>query len=859
MHGNSHPTTKPNQKSNTNLQTAAGATQQTPTLQRFNPLPTWTTVPPVANQAPVTSTTKPPPRTTTHTKPNHRHAPKQRPQNPLALTPEEERATIRTAFYEDDTVPKEKILKTALGKRPKLVRLTSFAKHHPAAALLDAYSNGCPTNCGPNWSQEHIEAALRRGPHPSALSNDAKEALYQETQDKVNSGYARVVKYGDIKADLPKKLKISPVAMIPHKSRKFRTILDLSFRLRHNGRLLESVNSATVKQAPAESMIQLGNCIKRLVATLADNYDPDKPFYFAKLDIKDGFWRMAVADEDAWNFCYVLPPDQPGTTKLDDIKIVVPNSLQMGWCESPPFFCAASETARDVIEALLTEVKLPGHRLENDMLQHATTEAVDRLHAAAAYVNLLEVFVDDFIAITNNGSTEHLTHLSRAMLHGIHSVFPPPETSGHHGQDPISQKKLDEGEGTWNTTKEILGWIVNGTMFTVQLPPSKCQKIIKLCRKVANMKACKLQVFQELAGKLQHASFGVPGGKGLFSPIHRAMQGSKPYVRITKQLRSAILDWRPLIRDLANHPTPVRLLVSDFPQYVLYTDSCKIGAGGVVTPGLDGIPYVVWQFEWPEDIQNRLVTTENPKGDLTINDLELAGMVLGWLVLEYIWTKLSFKHIGLFCDNTSAVAWAFKGSTSTSIAAGRLLRFLAIRQRLRQTSSLMPRSIAGRDNKMADIPSRAFKHGEFFHAQESLTDYFNLHFPLPQDQSWTEFTVTKKLASRVISCLRGEPLLMEQLRKLPKLGKNTGSIGQNTAKNARWNHTSSASARPNKQQSSSPLPQESGPGLTASEIRSEFNPSRMLSRPSPRPMNWLDNKVPSTKRRENTFFPSNDC
>ena len=196
------------------------------------------------------------------------------------------------------------------------------------------------------------------------------------------------------------------------------------------------------------------------------------------------------------------------------------------------------------------------------------------------------------------------------------------------------------------------------------------------------MKYCKIQVFQELAGKLQYASFGVPGGKGLFSPIHRAMQGSKPYIRITKQLRSAILDWRPLIRDLSKNPTPVQLLVSDFPHYILYTDSCKLGAGGVVTPGIEGIPYVVWQFEWPDDIQDRLVTTDNPQGDLTINDFELAGMVLGWLVLEYIWRNLSYKHIGLFCDNTSAVAWAFKGSTSTSVAAGRLLRFLSIRQRL---------------------------------------------------------------------------------------------------------------------------------------------------------------------------------
>ena len=32
------------------------------------------------------------------------------------------------------------------------------------------------------------------------------------------------------------------------------------------------------------------------------------------------------------------------------IKLVVPTSLQMGWVEFPPYFCALSETGRDVAE-----------------------------------------------------------------------------------------------------------------------------------------------------------------------------------------------------------------------------------------------------------------------------------------------------------------------------------------------------------------------------------------------------------------------------------------------------------------------------------------------------------------------------
>ena len=78
-------------------------------------------------------------------------------------------------------------------------------------------------------------------------------------------------------------------------------------------------------------------------------------------------------------------------------------------------------------------------------------------------------------------------------------------------------------------------------------------------------------------------------------------------------------------------------------------------------------------MEWPQDIQDDMITEANQTGTLTINDLELAGLVLGWLVLENVCANLLYKHIGSFCDNTSAVSWAFKGSTSTSIAAARLL------------------------------------------------------------------------------------------------------------------------------------------------------------------------------------------
>ena len=51
----------------------------------------------------------------------------------------------------------------------------------------------------------------------------------------MNHKYEIIVKWGDINNNTPKKLKMSPVEMITHKSKPPRYILDLSFILFHQG------------------------------------------------------------------------------------------------------------------------------------------------------------------------------------------------------------------------------------------------------------------------------------------------------------------------------------------------------------------------------------------------------------------------------------------------------------------------------------------------------------------------------------------------------------------------------------------------------------------------------------------------
>ena len=286
----------------------------------------------------------------------------------LDLNSEERLKDIHDNLQKDENFPSEIPVKETIGKF-KLMNPQKFAENHPANTLLKEYADkGCPVNCGPDWDLKKLLLYIEKGPHVSALIPAAITQLQEETKQKITNGYARTVKWKDIKDDIPKKLKISPLAMIPHKSKKYRCILDLSFSLNYDGAIYDSVNDTTVKLAKQQSMTQLGSTLQRLVALMAKNHDLKKPFKFTKLDIKDGFWRMAVNDLDAWNFCYILPSHNKNQS-IDDMEIVVPNSLQMGWCESPPLFCTASETARDIIDKLYTSRdSLEEHRLENAML-----------------------------------------------------------------------------------------------------------------------------------------------------------------------------------------------------------------------------------------------------------------------------------------------------------------------------------------------------------------------------------------------------------------------------------------------------------------------------------------------------------
>jgi hypothetical protein len=90
---------------------------------------------------------------------------------------------------------------------------------------------------------------------------------------------------------------------------------------------------------------------------------------------------------------------------------------------------------------------------------------------------LIEVYVDSFIAIVIPTTGHDVTHICRAVMHGIHYVFP---ADDNNANNPISKNKLLKGEGAMLTTKTILGFDFDGVEKTMWLESAKRDQLLMI-------------------------------------------------------------------------------------------------------------------------------------------------------------------------------------------------------------------------------------------------------------------------------------------------------------------------------------------------------------------------------------------
>ena len=131
---------------------------------------------------------------------------------------------------------------------------------------------------------------------------------------------------------------------------------------------------------------------------------------------------------------------------------------------------------------------------------------------------------------------------------------------------------------------------------------------------------------------MQFATVALALGKPLMGPLDNALRIARSKKRsriiISNELRQTLLDWRYIIKLIGSRPTFCQELVPTKPVYQGFVNACKWGVGGVWFSGTEPLQPIVWFQKWPEHIQNRLNTDDNPYGDITIAELELMGVFI---------------------------------------------------------------------------------------------------------------------------------------------------------------------------------------------------------------------------------------
>jgi hypothetical protein len=502
--------------------------------------------------------------------------------------------------------------------------------------------------------------------------------------------------------------------------------------------------------------------------------------------------------------------------------IAFPLCLPMGWTESPPYFCSATETVADLAnEGILKWRNPPHHKLEAQAATPPPPSTTPLLAAPlvpptalpllrdpmlgqrnARHLAYINVFVDDFLACAQ-GDTPWLNRVRRILFHAIGDVFRPlAGDDGPHCKEPISITKLLKGDASWETTKTILGWIIDTVTMTLTFPKSRLQRLATILADIPrSQKRLSIKQWHCLLGELWSMSFAIPGARGLFSHLQAALASQQQgRLRLARGFHDALDNFRWLRDDLQNRPTRLSELVPMTPTVVGTHDASGTGAGGVWLPRphtiLRSVPLqivtksntlttvissslvpIVWRARFPERISQDLVSFRNPHGSITNSDLELAGGIINDEAAAQCF-DIRERTTKASTDNLAMMYWHRKGSVSSNSATACLLRIQALHQRYHRYHPLKD-YIPGPKNTMADDASRLHTLSD-----PAFFNHFNSTYPQPQ--SWHLWTPTPQILSAMTSALRKQTSKPALFLLAPAPPTLNGISGSPFATNSEW-------------------------------------------------------------------------
>ena len=686
---------------------------------------------------------------------------------------------------------------------------------HPAKHLVTHLSKfGAPVVLQTSpWTLQQKDAAIQRGPHKSAIEH--QQFLREDMADMIKKAFWTILPYDKVR-HIPN-LRISPLGVVPQHERRPRPIVDYTF---------SGLNNETLRLSPSEAM-QFGRALDRLIAQVVHADPASGPVKFIKVDMSDGFYRIWLRTKDIPKLGVAFPnlPSEP-------LLVALPLALPMGWTESPPYFCAVTETVADLANArLLKHRKAPSHPLDTLASSITLTEPksapsvhvqLPSVHSTARpsavpsppqrdpllpsrrrQLAVIDVFVDDFIGAAQ-GNPARLSMIRRTLLKAIDDVFRPLHPSDSQFRtEPVSLKKLRQGDATWSTTKKVLGWIIDSMSMTIHLSERRLHRLTEILSSLPpTQKRLSVTKWHQLLGELRSMSLALPGTRGLFSPLqvaHQTKQHNR--LRLSSEFHAALQDFRWIQKTLTQRPTRLYKLVPTTPTLHGAHDASGAGAGGAWFPSSSAVPRqqdvyklaspdasltptyptsrnpIVWRMPFVGQISTLLVSSSNLHVTVTNSDLELAGSFLQNVAVSHCF-DVRERTIKSDTDNLATLYWNRKGSTTTTKPPAQLLRMLAMHQRHHRYVSVKD-YIPGPSNKIADDASRL---NHLSDAQ--FLNHFNSTYP--QKASWLLYRPPPSVCSAVTSALRKRRCEPESYLLAPAPLTLTGASGPLSVKPTTW-------------------------------------------------------------------------
>jgi hypothetical protein len=665
------------------------------------------------------------------------------------------------------------------------------------------------------------------------------EFLHEEFADMIAKSQWVILPANAVK-DLPG-LRISPPGVIPQRERRPRWIVDYSF---------SGVNEDTLPLAALDSM-QFGFALDRILREILLADPALGPVQMLKIDLSDGFYRINLNIDDIPKLGVAFPTS-PGEEPLVAFPLVLP----MGWKNSPPVFSTATETVADLAnQRLAANVTPQPHPLDDEAetvvpesplaaakpqvqplpsILRSSSQYVrpnlrrivhwdpQLVHRSSPYLPVptqrdpslpeqprplayVDVFVDDFIALAQQSGNSR--RVRRILMHAIDDVFRPLEASDSpHRREPISLKKLRQGDCSWSTVKLVLGWIIDTVTMTIQLPPHRVERLAEILASIpTTQKRTSVKKWYKVLGELRSMSIALPGSRNIFSHMQSALSVKKGHrVTLDRGVHSALEDFRFILKDIAKRPTRIAELVPLLASAMGHHDASGRGAGGVWFPSTHICPRsgyghkpVLWRLRWPPDIINKLVTSTNPNGTISNSDLELAGALLHLEAISQCF-DVRERTIVSKTDNLNTLFWERKGSTTSGKVPAHLLRLFGIHQRYHR---YVPRYdyLSGPSNPIADALSR-----DFHLSWHQLTNSLSHH--LPQQLGYQVWTPSSEVVSSIFMALHKKRSAPESLLVEPGMPIQSGPSGKPTV--LKWASTPFSKPSRTKYQSYKSLPNE---------------------------------------------------